>query len=152
VMQSFGAGSIEVTAGAKRYNLRRGARARVTIPVDRSQLAAGTPLEPVIPFLFYDEGAGVWRHEGDATLVGKTYVADVSHLSYINADTLKIDQACVRILSPTLPANYNLEAWIPQSGGAQGEECALRQLASQRARDLQPAAQHQYHPHPYPAE
>lgn len=118
VMQSFGAGGVEVTGAGKRYNLRRGAKARVTIPVDRSQLAAGAPLPPTIPLLFYDERAGVWRQEGDATLVGKAYVADVAHFSYINADTLKTDQACVRILSPTLPANYNLEAWIPQPGGA----------------------------------
>ena len=40
------------------------------------------------------------------------------HFSFINADTLKTDQACVRVLSPSLPPNYNLEVWVPQSNGA----------------------------------
>ena len=118
VMQSFGAGSVEISAGGRRYNLKSGARARVTIPVDRSQIAAGAPLAPTIPLLFFDERAGLWREDGQAILAGKAYVADVRHFSYINADTLKTDQACVRIFSPTLPSGYNLEAWIPQTGGA----------------------------------
>jgi hypothetical protein len=118
VMQSFGAGSVEITAGNVKYNLRPGAKARVTIPVDRSQLQAGVALAPTIPLLFYDERAGIWREEGEAKLDGKSYVADVKHFSFINADTLKTDQACVRVLSPTLPANYNLEVWIPQPNGA----------------------------------
>ena len=118
VMQSYGAGSIEITAGGHRYNLKPGAHAHVTIPVDRSQIAAGGPIPPSIPLLFYDERNGVWRQEGNMTLAAKSYVADVPHFSSINADTLKTDQACVRVLSPTLPANYNLEVWIPQPGGA----------------------------------
>jgi hypothetical protein len=118
VMQSYGAGSIEVSAGGRRYNLKPGAKARVVIPVDRSQLAAGAVLPPTIPLLFYDERSGIWRQEGDAKLVGAAYEAEVGHFSYINADTLKTDQACVRVLSPTLPTNYNLEVWIPQPGGA----------------------------------
>ncbi len=118
VMDSYGAGSVEITAGAKHYNLRTGTKAQITIPVDRSQLAVNAPLAPTIPLLFYDARAGVWRQDGQMTLVNKAYVASVPHFSYINADTLKTDQACVRVLSPTLPPNYDMEAWIPQTGGA----------------------------------
>jgi hypothetical protein len=118
VMQSFGAGSIEITAGNVKYNLKPGSAARVTIPVDRSQLQAGVALAPTIPLLFYDERAGVWREDGEAKLDGKSYVAEVKHFSVINGDTLKTDQACVRVLSPSLPPNYNLEVWIPQLNGA----------------------------------
>jgi hypothetical protein len=38
-MESFGAGSIEIGAGGKSYNLKAGATATVTIPVDGTQLA-----------------------------------------------------------------------------------------------------------------
>ena len=123
VMESFGAGSIEITAGGKRYNLKSGAQATMRIPVDPGQLAAGGPLPNTIPILFYDEKAGVWREEGNATLTGtgnaRAYVAQVKHFSTINADTLKQDQACVKVLSPQpgMPQSYNLEVTIPQPNG-----------------------------------
>jgi hypothetical protein len=123
VMESFGAGSIEITAGGKRYNLKPGKLASVRIPVDPAQLAAGGTLPLSIPILFYDEKAGVWRQDGTAPLVGsgaaRAYVANVKHFSTINGDTLKQDQACVRVLSPQpgMPASYNLEVTIPQPNG-----------------------------------
>ena len=121
VMQSFGAGLVEVTAGGGRLNLKPGAEAVVTIPVDPSQLAAGGPLPPAIPILFYDEVKGVWLPEGHATLTGtgsnRAYVAKVTHFSAINADTLKTDQACVRVLSPAMPSTYYLEVTVPQLNG-----------------------------------
>jgi hypothetical protein len=118
VMQSYGAGSVEITAGGHRYNLKPGTEAQVTIPVDQSQLAAGGPLPPTIPILFYDEGGGVWRPEGSANLVGNAYVAKVKHFTEINTDTLKVNQSCVDIQSPGLPADYRLEITIPLGGGA----------------------------------
>ncbi len=121
VMESFGAGSIEITGGGKRYNLRPGNQAEVRIPVDPAQLAAGGPLPPTIPILYYDEKLGVWHQDGTMPLQGagaaRAYVAKVKHFSTINGDTLKQDQACVRVLSPSLPASYNLEVTIPQPSG-----------------------------------
>lgn len=64
VMQSYGAGAVDIFSGNRQYNLRKGATARVTIPVDPSQLAAGGPLPPTIPLLSYDERRGVWIEEG----------------------------------------------------------------------------------------
>ena len=52
VMQSYGAGSVEITAGTRRYNLRPGVEAEVVIPVDPSQIAAGGALPPTIPSCF----------------------------------------------------------------------------------------------------
>ncbi len=120
VMQSYGAGSVEITGpSGAHYNLKPGTTAEVTIPVDRSQLEVGAPLPPTIPILFYNEKQGVWQEEGSATLVGgDRYVATVKHFSNINCDTLKTDQACVRVLSPTLPASYDMEVTVPQNGGA----------------------------------
>jgi len=123
VMESFGAGSIEITGGGKRFNLAPGMLATMRIPVDPAQLAAGGALPNAIPILFYDEKDGVWREEGTATLTGtgnaRAYVAKVKHFSTINADTLKQDQACVRVLSPQpgMPPSYNLEVTIPQPNG-----------------------------------
>lgn len=123
VMQSFGAGSIEITGGGKRYNLKAGKLAEVRIPVDASQLAASGPIPATIPILYYDEKLGVWHQEGTMPLIGtgaaRAYVAKVKHFSTINSDTLKHDQACVRVLSPQpgMPASYNLEVTVPQVGG-----------------------------------
>ena len=113
VMQSWGAGYIEITDGFKHYNLAPGAIARVEIPVDPSQLAAGGVLDPTIPVLHYDEQNGVWIEDGIAFLQGNTYVTDVTHFSVINMDVLMVNQACIRVLSPTLAATYRLEILVP---------------------------------------
>jgi hypothetical protein len=118
VMQSWGAGTVDITdAVGRRYNLRPGSAATVTIPVDPSQLAGG-PLPATIPILHYDERAGVWIEDGKATLAGTEYVAEVKHFSSINTDLVKTDQSCVEVISPSLPTNYNLEVTIPMPGGA----------------------------------
>jgi cytochrome c5 len=117
-MESYGAGSIEITAGTRRYNLRAGMTADVTIPVDPRQLASGFPPPATIPLLFYNETQGIWIEEGTATLAGNVYRATVSHFSAINTDQIKENQSCVRIISPTLPATYNLEYLIPSPGAA----------------------------------
>jgi len=117
VMESYGAVSIDLLSGSTRFNLKPGVTARLTLPVDPAQLAAGGPRPPTIPLLFYDEANGVWFQDGNATLVGNTYVANVKHFSTINTDQIKTNQSCVRILSPTLPANYDLEYTIPSPSG-----------------------------------
>lgn len=118
VMQSYGAASIDITGGGKRFNLKSGTTAKITLPVDPSQLAAGGTLPPTIPILFYDERDGVWVEEGTATLNGNVYVANVRHFSTINTDLVKTNQSCVRVKSPTLPPNYKIEYTVPMGGGA----------------------------------
>ena len=117
VMESYGAVSIDVTDGSKRLNLKPGATATVTIPVDQAQMIAGGPRPPTIPILFYNERKGVWEKEGNANLVGNNYVAKIKHFSTLNTDLIKTNQSCVRILSPTLEANYDLEYTIPSPSG-----------------------------------
>ena len=116
-MESYGAGSIEIGAGAARYNLKPGATATVTIPVDVQQIAGGASLPPKIPFLFYDERQGVWNQNGEATLAGSgtnaTYKVTVPHLSTMNADILKSGQSCVAVeldaaANFTLPLNVEV--------------------------------------------
>jgi mono/diheme cytochrome c family protein len=115
-IESFGAGSLDMPAG---FKLKPGATAKVTIPVDRSQLA-GT-LAPTVPLLSYDETKGLWMEEGTLSLttVGgvKSYVGDVKHFSAFNADSVKTtDSACLRVFSPSLPTHYNLEVSAPYHG------------------------------------
>lgn len=120
VMESYGAATIEITAGGKAYNLKPGVSADVTLPVDRTQLAAGGPFPPSIPLLYYDERRGVWTQEGSAPLVGNAYVAKARHFSTVNADSLKVEQGCVRVDAshPGLPASFRLQVVVPLGGGA----------------------------------
>jgi cytochrome c5 len=121
-METFDAGGVEIGAGPSRFNLKPGTTATVTIPVDATQLVANPTLEPLVPFLYFDEQAGVWRPEGTTTLTGSganaAYVMKVKHFSTMNADILKSGQSCVAVeVDPlanfTLP--FNVEVTMPPS-------------------------------------
>jgi hypothetical protein len=122
VMQSYGAGLIEISSGANKYNLRPGATATLIIPVDPAQIASGSPLPATMPLLTYDEVRAVWKEDGNATLQTvdgqKVYVAQVSHLTAYNSDLIKIDQACLAVQNQGMPASYDLEWTIPRPGAA----------------------------------
>jgi hypothetical protein len=107
-MESYGAGTVEITAGGRKYNLRPGVEAELSIPVDPGQLIAGAPLPPQIPYLTYDEQRGVWVEEGVLDLQGTAYTGKVKHFSAHNSDIIKTNQACVRVKSPTLPPTSSL--------------------------------------------
>ncbi len=120
-MQSYGAGSIEFhdKATGKPLRLKPGKQAEVTIPVDRSQLAAGAPLAATMPLLFYDEKNGVWHQDGILKLdaAKKNYTAKVKHFSPVNTDVYKTNPSCVRVQS-SIPTPYQLEVTVPLTGGA----------------------------------
>jgi hypothetical protein len=119
--QSWGAGTVEIFAGATRYNLRPGVKAQLVIPVDPTQLRAGGPFPPDIPLLHFDEARGVWREEGKAILQNlagvPAYVGEVTHFSAYNMDLIKTNQACLIIQNSSMPATYNLEVTVPQGAG-----------------------------------
>lgn len=119
-MESFGAGSIEIGDGFRRFNLAQGKEAVVSIPIDRSQLAGGASLLPKIPFLYFNEATGVWEQDGEAELVGSggsaLYVKKVSHFSNVNADILKQGESCVAVeydpgagFTPPLDIEINMQ-------------------------------------------
>lgn len=122
VMQSYGAGVIEVSSGGKKYGLRSGMEATLTIPVDPAQLASGEPLPPTIPLLSYDENRAVWKQDGRArlrTVEGqRAYVSRIKHLTAYNSDLVKRDQACLAVQNRDMPASYDLEWFIPQTDAA----------------------------------
>lgn len=116
VMESYGAATIAISAGSSTFNLRPGASAEVILPADPAQLAAGATLPSTIPFLYYDEVAGVWNEDTVATLQGNLYRATVSHFSTVNVDLVKVDQACVRVdaSDPGLPGSFRMQVIIPR--------------------------------------
>ncbi|HEX4954626.1 MAG TPA: carboxypeptidase-like regulatory domain-containing protein [Thermoanaerobaculia bacterium] len=118
-MVSYGAGSVEIEAGGKSYNLRPGVTARLRIPVADVQLAAGGAIPPTVPRLVYDPKTGLWNEEGVLKLdpTGRFYEADVKHFSTINADVLKQGQSCVRFKSEDLPTPFRLEVVVPLGAG-----------------------------------
>ena len=118
-MQSYGAGTVSITSGGKPIELKKGATAEVTIPIDLTQLKMKAPIPPTIPFLRYDEKKGLWQPAGTARLnpKGDAYMAEVTHLSAFNADLVKSNQSCVRIDGSAIPGDYSLEVTIPTTGG-----------------------------------
>ncbi len=126
VMQSYGAGSVEITAGGKRYNLKSGVTAKVAIPVDPMQIQAGGALPPSIPLLHYDDQMGAWRQDGLLSLVttpSPAYVATVKHFSYVNSDLVKVGQACIAVRSDsTMPSSYTIEVTVPPKVAGQAPD------------------------------
>jgi cytochrome c5 len=118
VMESYGAGTVDITAGSTRYNLAPGETAQVTIPIEPAQLAAATPPPSTMPLLSYDEQRGVWMEEGVATRLGNSYVAMVTHFSELNMDQLKTNQSCVRLDATIMPTSFLLHVSVPTSSGS----------------------------------
>jgi hypothetical protein len=117
-LKSFGAGSLDLPSG---FKLRSGASAKVTIPVDRARLMGGGPLPPTVPLLSYDEQSGWWEEEDTLTLSVvngvQVYSGLVTHFTTYNADTFFNNAACLRVFSPSLPGQYDLEVMSPYPDG-----------------------------------
>jgi len=118
-LQSFGAGALDLPSGLK---LKPGATATFTIPVDRRARMAGGSPPPSVPLLSYDEKRGLWVEEGTMSLTTfsgvSAYTAKVKHFTTYNADTFFGNgAACVRVFSPSLPGQYNLEVMSPYPDG-----------------------------------
>lgn len=118
-IESFGAGAFDLPPGMQ---LKPGVSAKISIAVDRTRLIGGAVLPPTVPYLSYDEKKGLWIEEGVLKLVTvggvKRYEGKASHFSAFNADNVKNATAsCVRVFSPTLPSQYDLEVSAPLGGG-----------------------------------
>lgn len=121
-MESYGAGSIEISSGNERFNLKPGATATVTIPVDATQLTGKPALPASIPFLYYEESKGTWKQDGSMQLTGSgtnaAYVATAKHFSAMNADILKSGESCVAVeVDPAAGFTFplNVEVDLPPS-------------------------------------
>ncbi|WNG60090.1 carboxypeptidase regulatory-like domain-containing protein [Archangium gephyra] len=116
-LQSYGAGALDLPTG---FKLKPGVQATISIPVDRARRGAGA-LPGTIPLLAYDERKGLWLEEGKLNLSNaggvQAYVGKVSHFTTYNADTFFNNAACLRVFSPSLPGQYNLEVMSPYPDG-----------------------------------
>jgi hypothetical protein len=117
VMETLGAGWVEIRDGGSTYDLAPGAVSELIIPIPATQLVAAT-IPNSVPLLSYDEGDGVWREEGQAQRVGNAFVAKVRHLSAFNIDLLFQNQACVRVDAVAMPQpKFNLQVEVPSASG-----------------------------------
>ncbi|MBW2182582.1 MAG: hypothetical protein JRF49_01770 [Deltaproteobacteria bacterium] len=125
-MQSYGAGTVNIQSGEKSFQLKKNAYAKLTIPVDPTQLKMKGKIPPTMPLLLYDDKNGEWTLKGKAKLnkEGTAYIARVNHLSAYNTDLIKTDQACIRFIGDNListdgtSGKYKLSAIIPMGTAA----------------------------------
>lgn len=121
-MESFGAGSITVTAGGRHYQPKAGTPATMTIPIDPARLKfmrdQGKEPDPTIPIMFYDETRGLWYIDGAGTLnaAKDAYVARLAHFSWVNIDQEKLRPRCIKFSSSSLPGSFDLVISFPGSG------------------------------------
>nr|WP_321245796.1 carboxypeptidase-like regulatory domain-containing protein [uncultured Psychroserpens sp.] len=84
MLQTFGMLAVELRGdNGEDLNLAEGSTAEIKVPLDPS-LMANAPSS--IPLWYFDEANGYWIEDGQAILVGNTYVGTVSHFSFWNCD------------------------------------------------------------------
>ncbi|MFK7781316.1 hypothetical protein [Psychroserpens sp.] len=84
MLQTFGMLAVELRGeNGEDLNLAEGSTAEITVPLDIS-LVGNAPA--TIPLWYFDEANGYWIEEGEALLVGTSYVGTVSHFSFWNCD------------------------------------------------------------------
>lgn len=117
-METYGAGTINITSKGKSYQLKKGALAILRIPINHSQLKFSKNLLSEIPLLLYDENQGVWEVRGVAKLseAKDSYVAQIDHFSAFNMDLIKSGQSCIKIDASGINGNFDLEVTVPMLG------------------------------------
>jgi archaellum component FlaF (FlaF/FlaG flagellin family) len=90
-MESFGAGTIEISDGKQSYQIRKGTKVQVTFPVYPIRLQLKESLPESMPLLHYFEDEGVWKETGKGILNAEknAYIADVDHFTVLNMDIIK---------------------------------------------------------------
>ena len=83
-LESYGMMGVELTNGSGEYlDLPEGTVAEIRLKVPNSILGSAPT---TIPLWHFDEIKGIWVEEGQATLLGDTYVGQVKHFSFWNCD------------------------------------------------------------------
>lgn len=123
---SYGAVYVKFTdpSGNTEYQLRQGASAQVSLPVlpsMRAHVGAAT----TAPFWRFDPNDGLWHIVGQSTFDPATgaYRGSVNHLSTINTDIAKFDNAaCLAMsLDPSIPTGNKLRIRYHSGGTAFGQ-------------------------------
>ncbi len=88
-LETYGMIAVELFGSSgQELQLASGSNATIHLPVDPEQLANAPQ---TIPLWHFDEVAGYWIEEGEATLINGSYVGDVSHFSFWNCDVFFSD-------------------------------------------------------------
>lgn len=132
MLQTFGMLAVELRGDSgEDLNLAEGSTAEITVPLDAS-LMSNAPA--TIPLWYFDEANGYWIEEGEATLVGNTYVGTVSHFSFWNCDIpAEAVNLCVTVINSDDDALANLTLDITSTNygtgsgitNGNGEVCGL---------------------------
>ncbi|MFW9877367.1 MAG: hypothetical protein ACFFG0_30120, partial [Candidatus Thorarchaeota archaeon] len=116
-MITYGAGSVDVLANGKRYQLKPGTKAKIEIPLPK-HLEGSKSIPKTIPFLEYNKEEGIWEKIGEGTFNESTqvYTATATHFSSYNMDILKTDQACLVIDGTGIKKDYRLQVDFVYNG------------------------------------
>lgn len=122
---SYGAVHVQFTdAAGTEYQIRTGMSADLRLPV-LPTMAAHVGAAPSAPFWYLDEALGEWVQTGSAVFDASigAYRGNVDHLSTINTDIAKFDDAaCLAItLDATIPAGNTLRIRYHSGGTAFGQ-------------------------------
>lgn len=123
---SYGAVFVQLTdpAGGVTYQLRPGRTADLSLPVVPS-MRSHTPPGGQAPFWYYDAADGTWKRNGTSVFdpVAESYVGQVDHLSTINTDIAKFDDAaCLKLtLDPAIGLGNSLRIRYHSGGTAFGQ-------------------------------
>ncbi|MBY0434314.1 MAG: hypothetical protein K2U26_09410 [Cyclobacteriaceae bacterium] len=87
-IRSYGAVNFEISQKGKPIKLKKGAKARIIVPIDTISILTKEPLPKTIPFLTYNRNSGIWEQEGTAILDKSKgyYEAWTTHFSTFNMD------------------------------------------------------------------
>ena len=106
------------------YQLKSGVSGQLSLPVLPS-MQAHVGAAPQPPFWYFDENDGYWHKAGQAAYdpLAGAYTGNVDHLSTINTDIAKFDNAaCLAVtLDPSIPAGYTLRIRYHSGGTAFGQ-------------------------------
>lgn len=123
---SYGAVFLEFTdpTGTVTYQLKGGMSGQLSLPVLPS-MQAHVADAPQAPFWYFDDTDGYWHKAGQATYdpLAGAYRGNVDHLSTINTDIAKFDNAaCLAItLDPSIPTGHKLRIRYHSLGTAFGQ-------------------------------
>ena len=116
-MITYGAGSVDVSANGKKYQLKPGSKAKIEIPLPK-HLEGSKFIPKTIPFLEYNKEKGIWEKIGEGIFNENTqvYTATTTKFSSFNMDILKNDQACLVIDGTGIKKDYKLQVDFDYNG------------------------------------